>query len=121
MLTTLERATLAARAADEKKAENIRILDLHGLCNFTDAFVICSASNRIQLGAIVDAILEAFRKAGIRGVTEDGVPGANWLVLDAGDVVVHIMSHESRSFYRLENLWGDAQDVPFEPLPAESI
>lgn len=106
---------LAARAADEKKAENIKVLDLKGLCNFTDTFVICSANNRVQLNAISDGILENFRKNGIKGIAEDGVPGANWLVLDAGDVVIHVMSQEARSFYRLENLWGDAAEIEFEP------
>ena len=120
MLDSLEKATLAAHLADEKKAEDIRILDVRGLCNFADAFVLCTGNNRIQLQAISGGVADGLRKQGFRYPKEDGERGANWLVLDCGDVVVHIMSPEARSFYRLEKLWGDAAEVDWEKLLEQS-
>ena len=111
MIDTLQKAALTAQFADEKKAYDIDILDVRGLCNFTDAFVICTGNNRIQLNAIGDNIAERFKKLGYKNPLEDGHRQGNWVVLDYGDVVVHIMSAEARSFYRLEKLWGDAKMI----------
>ncbi len=120
MLDTFQKAALAARFADEKKAEHISLLDLRGLCNFTDAFMICTGNNRIQLHAISDAIQDGFRKVGHKAPKQDSERDANWMVLDYGDVVIHIMSPESRSFYRLEKLWGDATELDWEKVLEES-
>jgi ribosome-associated protein len=114
VLDTLDKAALIAHLADEKKAEDIVVLDVRGLCNFADAFVVCTGSNRIQLNAISDNIADGIRKRGMKYPPEDGERGANWLALDAGDVVVHIMSPEARSFYRLERLWGDAEPYDWQ-------
>lgn len=114
-----QKAALAAHLADEKKAEEIIVLDVRGLCNFTDMFVLATGNNTIQLRAISESIAEGFRKAGMKRPAEDGERGANWLVLDAGDVVVHVMSPESRLFYRLERLWGDAPQVDWAAVLAE--
>ena len=120
VLDTLEKATLIAHLADEKKAEDICILDVRGLCNFTDAFVLCTGNNRIQLNAISDGITSGLRRQGLKSPKEEGERGANWLVLDCADVVVHIMSPEARSFYRLEKLWGDAAEVDWQKILTES-
>lgn len=114
MLDTFQKAALAARFADEKKAEEIKILDVRGLCNFADAFVICSGSNRIQLHAICDGIAQGFKKLGLKSPREEGERNANWIVLDYGDVVIHVMSSDARAFYRLERLWGDADELDSE-------
>jgi len=97
--------------ADEKKAENIVILDVRGLCNFADVFVICSGNNRLQLNAISEHVAHGLKQAGAGNNRDDRDRSDNWMVLDFGDVVVHTMSHEARNFYRLEQLWGDAAEV----------
>ncbi len=113
-METLEKAVLAANFADEKKAEDIRVLDVTGLCNFTDMFVICTGKNRVQLNAIVNGVSEGFKKLKRKSMMRDVERDASWLVLDYGDVVIHVMNTESRSFYRLENLWGDARQVDWQ-------
>lgn len=113
-----KKAALAAQFADEKKAENIDILDVRGLCNFTDFFMICTGNNRVQLNAIGDNISTQFKKLGITNTAADGHRGGNWVVLDYGDIVIHVMSAEARAFYRLEKLWGDAQPVALEGTAA---
>lgn len=110
-LDPLQKAALAARLADEKKAEDIVILDVRGLCNFTDAFVICTGNSRVQLNAICQGVTQGFKKAGFKSTRDDQDRRANWMALDFGDVVVHVMSSEARGFYRLERLWGDAAEV----------
>lgn len=115
------KAALAAQFAEEKKAENIDILDVRGLCNFTDLFMICTGNNRLQLNAIGENIAMGFKKLGFKSPREDGHRGGNWVVLDYGDIVVHIMSPETRAFYRLEKLWGDAKAIDWAahlPEPA---
>ena len=116
MLDTLQKAAAAAHFADEVKAEDIVLLDVTGLCSFTDCFVICTASNRVQVNAICDRISQGFRKIGFKGPKEDGNSTSNWIVLDFGDVVIHVMNSEARSFYRLESLWGDAPRKEWEEL-----
>jgi len=106
-----QKAVLAAQFADAKKAENIDVLDVRGLCNFTDYFMICTGNNRVQLNAIGDNIAVQFKKLGFKSPNEDGHRGGNWVVLDYGDLVIHVMSPEARAFYRLEKLWGDARPV----------
>lgn len=111
MIDTFQKAALAAHFADSKKAEDITILDVRGLCNFADAFLICNGNNKIQLRAISDAIAEGLKKQGCKGPIQDGQRTTSWAVLDFGDLVVHIMSAEARTFYRLEKLWGDAKEL----------
>ena len=120
MIETLQKAALAAQFADEKKAHDIDLLDVRGLCNFTDIFLICTGNNRVQLNAIGDNISDRFKKMGFKQPLEDGHRNANWVVLDYGDVIVHIMSQEARSFYRLEKLWGDAKNIDWNAIPQEA-
>ena len=120
-METFERAALVAKLADEKKAADITILDVRGLCNFADAFLICTGNNRVHLNAISDAIGTGMKRIQKRPALEDGHRNASWVVMDYGDVIIHIMSPEARSFYRLEKLWGDAKDVAWTPAtPAET-
>lgn len=120
MLDTFQRAALAAQFADEKKAVDIDLLDVRGLCNFTDAFLICTGNNRVQLNAIGEAISIGFKKLGYKSPIEDGHRNGSWVVLDYGDIVIHIMSAEARAFYRLEKLWGDAATIDWPTLLAET-
>jgi ribosome-associated protein len=108
--TSLGKARQAAEVADSKRGEDVVILDLRGLTMVTDYFVICTGTNRVQVRAIIDGIADALAGPGSRGVQEGDEYG-QWVLLDYGDVVVHVFSPEARAFYRLERLWGDAPAV----------
>ena len=112
MLNALETALLAAKAADGKKAFDLLVLDLRGLTSITDYFVICSASNVTQIGAITDGIGHALASEGIRPSHIEGGPESTWVLMDYGDAVVHIFDEGTRVYYSLERLWGDAPRVP---------
>ncbi|MBX3727549.1 MAG: ribosome silencing factor [Candidatus Sumerlaeia bacterium] len=119
MLDSNEKACQAARLADDKKAEDIVVLDVADNCTFCDAFVVCTGSTRLQLRAIATGILEGLRVEGGKPAI-DGERNANWVVLDYGDVVVHVMSAEARAFYRLEDLWGDGRTLDWQDTGAAS-
>lgn len=103
-------ARACASAASDKKAEDLVILDMQGVSNFTDYFVICSASSEPQLKAIASAIREQARENfNRRPNSEDGYPISQWVVLDYGDVIIHLFHTDKRDLYGLENLWSDAK------------
>lgn len=107
---TLARA--CAAAAGDKKAENIVVLDMRGISSFTDFFVICSGTSEPQLKAIASAIREQMREQfDRRPLSEDGFPASQWIVLDYGEVIVHLFHADKREFYGLETLWRDARRV----------
>ncbi len=101
-------AKLAAFAAEEKKAENISILNVGRITLIADYFVICSARNRIQVKSIVDNILERFEKVDLRPQHIEGYDVARWVLIDFGAVIVHVFAEDERNFYNLERLWADA-------------
>jgi ribosome-associated protein len=107
----LEGAELArtiAEYASDKKAIDIVELDLRGVLGYTDYFVICSGNTERQVKAIHDGILEGMKKEqGILARRVEGVAEARWILMDYLDVVVHIFTPQTRSFYRLEQLWGE--------------
>jgi ribosome-associated protein len=111
-VTATELARIAFAAADAKKAEDIVLLDLSGMSDVCDYFLILSATNARQLDAIVDEIEEKVKaNAGMHALGREGRAGASWVLLDYGNVVVHAFLPETRDFYRLERLWGDAPRV----------
>ena len=114
MLSSLETALLSAEAADGKKARNIVVLDLRGLTFITDYFVICSCDNITQIGAVTDEIEAALARAGARPLHIEGKNGSNWVLMDFGDVVVHIFDELTRAYYNVERLWSDAPRVPMQ-------
>ena len=92
------------------------MLDLRGISTFTDFFVICSATSEPQLKAIAGEIEAQLKEDhGIRAVAVDGFPASQWIVLDYLQVVVHIFHRDKRAFYSLEDLWGDAPRLEWEP------
>lgn len=111
----LELALVAARAASDRKAEEIIALDVSERLALTDVFVIASASNERQVGAIVDAIEENMLKAGAKPVRREGVRQARWVLLDFVEVVVHVQHAEDRVYYALERLWSDCPVVDLPP------
>jgi len=112
MHNSLETALLAAEAADGKKAGDLLVLDLTGLTGIADYFVICSASSTTQMGAIADGIGHALAGESIRPSHIEGGAEATWLLMDYGDVVVHIFDEQARAYYSLERLWSDARRIP---------
>jgi ribosome-associated protein len=111
VLSAREKAIAIARASDEKKAEDVDVLDVRGLCNFTDFFVIATGLSRLQLRAIHDIIVERLKELDIPPLNVDGLATSRWIVLDYGDVIAHILNTEARNYYALERLWGDAKVV----------
>jgi ribosome-associated protein len=111
MLNSLDAAQICADAAENKKAFDILILDLRKLTYITDYFVICSASNVTQVGAIADGVGHALAQAGIHPSHIEGAEEANWVLMDYGDVVIHIFDEQTRTYYSLEKLWGDATRI----------
>jgi ribosome-associated protein len=110
----LESKTLALKLAEfalSKKADNIKILDLRKLTTIADYFVICTAYSEPQVKAIMDAILEGAKKLGENAWHKEGISLKSWVLLDYVDVVVHIFLKETRNFYGLEKLWGDADVI----------
>ena len=111
-----ELALTCARLADNKKAENITLLDLRELSSVADFFVIVSGTNEPHLRAIVDEITEKLREQhDTRPFATEGARVTPWVVLDFIDVLVHVMNDKFRELYDLEGLWGDAKRITFEP------
>lgn len=105
-------ALLCGQYADNKKGENIVILDVRGLSSFTEFFVIVSGTSDPHLRAICDEVIEGLaRDHAVRPRAIDGTINSSWIVLDYDDVVVHLMRPELRERYDLERLWGDAKHV----------
>ena len=133
-VTSLELAKTAAIAADQKKAEDILVLDLTGLSDVCDYFVICTGGNARLADAIVDEVREKVTaNCGIRPISTEGRDGLNWILIDYGSVVVHVFQPEVRSYYRLERLWADAprveldiegamtSEIPYADLPEDAL
>lgn len=111
-------ALAAARAASDKKATDIRILDLRKISSFADYFVICTGTSEPHLKAISSEVRERLREDLGLTAHADGFPVSQWVVLDYSGVLVHIFLPDKRSFYDLESLWKDAPSVHFEDAPA---
>lgn len=111
-LTSLEQARRIAGLAKEKLAEDVVILDMRPVCTYTDFFVICTGRNPRQTKAIYEEVhdrLKREQRSLPRSV--EGEPEATWIVADYLDVVLHVFTPETRSFYRLEELWGDVPSI----------
>lgn len=109
-----EKVQLGARAALEKKAVDLVVLDLEGISAVADFFLICSATSTPHMETIVETIRLALKAEGTYLRHTEGTSDSGWLLLDYGDVVMHIFLDETRQFYALERLWGDAPLVSVE-------
>jgi len=101
----------AVRAAESKKASDIRVLDLTGITSFTDYFVICTGANQRQIQAITDEIGLQLKQQGEQPISIEGYDQAEWVLADYGDFLVHVFSPKAREYYDLERLWRNAKDV----------
>src|SRR5216110_674277 len=106
-----ELALVAANAAADKKASDVIVLDVSDQLVITDCFVIASAPNERQVGAIVDNVEEKLRDAGTKPVRREGAREGRWVLLDFVDIVVHVQHVEERTFYGLERLWKDCPRI----------
>lgn len=98
-------------ALEEKKAEEIKVLDIEHVSTIADYFIIASGTNRNQVQAMADSVEEALGRAGIEPKQIEGYQNANWILMDYRDVVVHIFDEENRLFYDLERIWRDGKVI----------
>ena len=111
------KALIAARAALEKQAEDVVVMDLQGLSTVADFFVICTAGSGRQMTALKDHIETVLERHGSAvWHTEDSIArDPQWVLMDCGEIVIHLLDAQARDFYRLEQLWADAPRIPVEP------
>ena len=110
-MTPKEIALTAAKALDDKKGQEIKVLETAGLTTLADYFVICTATSTTQIKALADICEKTLKDAGEPPHHVEGHRGGTWVLLDFSSVVVHIFMDEARKFYDLERLWGDAKPV----------
>lgn len=111
-----EMARLAYRALEDKKAVDIKIINIEGVSVLADYFIIASGTNRNQVVALADNVEEELHKAGYPVKMTEGYRSANWVLLDYGDIIVHVFDSENRLFYDLERIWRDGKDISIEEL-----
>ena len=116
MTTEKQMAQLVCRALDEKKGRDIKVIDIHDVSVIADYFVIASGSNQNQVQAMVDNVQEELFKAGYEMKQMEGYREGNWILLDFGDIIIHIFDKENRLFYDLERIWKDGKEVSIEEL-----
>ena len=114
-----ETAKLAVHALEEKKAKDIRIIDISDVTVLADYFIIASGNNRNQVQAMADEVEEALYKAGMEPKQVEGYQTANWILLDYQDIIIHIFDEENRLFYDLERIWRDGVLVDRETFNKE--
>lgn len=114
-LSAEEKATVSSRAAADRKALDLVMLDMREVSSITDYFLICTGGSTRQVQAIADAIDEQLSKQGVSALGTEGYKEARWILMDYGDVIVHVFSAETRQFYDLEGLWGEAPQIHLTP------
>jgi len=113
MEKTLEMIRRVTAFLDEKKAENIVVLDLRELANIADCFVIATGANKPHIKALNDGLQRMFKDAGFKGYHKTGTPESGWMIMEYRGVMVHIFERELREFYDLEKLWKDAPRLKY--------
>jgi ribosome-associated protein len=118
-----ERMRWALHAAAEKKAIDLTVLDLRGVATFTDFFLITTGTNKRQVQAISDEVVEQLKRRGTRAARVEGYQTAEWILIDYGDFVFHVFDEKARRFFDLERLWRAAQraDVTADQLQSSSL
>lgn len=114
-----EMAKAACKALEDKKALDVRILDISKISVLADYFLIASGTNKNQVQAMVDNVQEELHKAGFNPKQVEGYHSAGWILLDYGDIIVHVFDEENRLFYDLERIWRDGTLVSMEDLEKE--
>lgn len=117
MNQSLEMAKTAYKALDEKLAEEIKVIDIHQISVVADYFIIASGKNKNQVQAIVDNVQDALLKAGYEMKQMEGYQNGTWVLIDFGDIVIHVFDQENRLFYDLERIWKDGVEVSMDAEP----
>ena len=115
-MTSQEMAKIAHLAMEDKKAEDIKIIDISKVSVIADYFIIASGNNRNQVQALADNVQEELGKKGVDCKQIEGYQSANWILLDYNDIIVHIFNAEDRLFYDLERIWRDGKSVEVSEL-----
>ena len=102
-------AQIACKAIDDKKGQDIKVIDIHNVSVIADYFVIASGTNSNQVQAIVDNVQEQLGRAGFEAKQIEGNRNSSWILMDYGDVIVHVFDEENRLFYDLERIWRDGK------------
>ena len=121
LLIGKKKAILAARCLDGKKASDIIVLEVTALSSIADYFVIATAESKRQIKTCAEHIDETLTKKGIRALHREGMTNLEWVLMDYGDIIVHIFDTESRVHYGLERLWGDAPNIEFKAKPQKRV
>ena len=109
-------ARLAYKALEDKKAEDIRVINIEKVSVLADYFLIASGMNKNQVQAMADNVDEILHKAGYPSKQMEGYQTANWILMDYGDIIVHVFDRENRLFYDLERIWRDGESISLEEL-----
>ena len=109
-------AKLAITALEDKKAEDIRVIDISEVSVLADYFIIASGTNRSQIQALADNVQESLGRAGYELKQVEGYNSANWVLMDFNDIIIHIFDNENRLFYNLERIWRDGKDIDISQL-----
>lgn len=115
-MNSKEIARIAYEAMEDKKAQDIKIINIEKVSSLADYFIVASGMNRNQVQAMADNVNETLGKAGVEPKQLEGYQNANWILMDYRDVVIHIFDEENRLFYDLERIWRDGEIVEREEL-----
>lgn len=116
---SIELAKLAIQALEDKKAEDIHVIDISQVSVIADYFIIAGGSNKSQIQAMCDNVQEKLGRAGYPERQTEGYQTANWILMDFGDVIVHIFDKENRLLYDLERIWRDGKQIDIKEFNAE--
>lgn len=115
-MTALEYCKIAVAALKDRKAEDVTVIDIQDISIVADYFIIADGTNQHQLQAMRDAADEALHKAGLQARQVEGNQKSTWILMDYGDIILHIFSKEDRLFYNLEHIWRDGKIVDIDSL-----
>lgn len=121
MLSPAEIAGIAARALDDKKARDVKILKTAEQTVLADYFVICNGTSSTHIKALVDEVDRKLSEAGEPPIRREGLRSDIWVLMDFGSVIVHVFTDEARKFYNLERLWSDSEEVTLSSLPCPQV
>lgn len=114
-------AQIACKAIDDKKGQDIKVIDIHTVSVIADYFVIASGTNSNQVQAIVDNVEEQLGRAGFEAKQIEGNRNSSWILMDYGDVIVHVFDEENRLFYDLERIWRDGKILDVQEFLADGV
>lgn len=115
-MTSREMAKTAITGLEDKKGEDIKVIDISNVSVMADYFIIASGKNRNQVQAMADSVEEELHKAGVKSRQVEGYQTANWILMDFNDIIVHVFNEEDRLFYNLEKIWLDGKVISTSDL-----